>query len=88
MSEGGSGNSSGVAEEDRQWGVFVSDIAKGTTDAQLAAAFSFVDVLSARVVRDKRTDETKGTLWGLVSWFSLKRRGKERTWIVQACQSQ
>jgi len=54
-----------------EFGIFVSDIARGVTDEQLQAAFSKIgQVYEATVVKNKFTGETKG--YGFVRFFDME----------------
>jgi len=54
-----------------EFGIYVSDIARGVTDEQLFNAFSQIGkVYEATVVRNKFTGETKG--YGFVRFFNMK----------------
>eukprot|EP01114_Cavostelium_apophysatum_P019797 TRINITY_DN6469_c0_g1_i1.p1 TRINITY_DN6469_c0_g1~~TRINITY_DN6469_c0_g1_i1.p1 ORF type:complete len:638 (+),score=100.79 TRINITY_DN6469_c0_g1_i1:137-2050(+) len=53
-----------------EFGIFVSDIARGVTDDQLLAEFKkFGNVYEATVVKDKRSGETKG--YGFVRYYNM-----------------
>ncbi|KAN0022674.1 hypothetical protein ACTFIU_004875 [Dictyostelium citrinum] len=57
-------------QKDGEYGVFVSDIARGVTDEQLKEEFSKIgDVLEAVVVKNKHSGETKG--YGFVKFYHM-----------------
>jgi len=54
----------------REYGIYVSDIARGVTDEQLKDAFSSIGrVYDALIVKNKFTQETKG--YGFVRFFNM-----------------
>ncbi|EFA77433.1 hypothetical protein PPL_12035 [Heterostelium album PN500] len=59
-----------MASKENDYGVFVSDIARGVTDAMLKEEFSKIaEVAEAIVVKNKHSGETKG--YGFVKFYSM-----------------